>query len=153
MKINEFNLSLGKPAALFDTTHPDWAPTVNLGYGGQNVVSSERYDRQKRRKITKIEKETAHDASCETETQNSKEVEPFDSSVKENWEIDHIHALNAEVKELQHLVEKTTFGSPSFFDSDVKVSFYTGLPNLQVLHIVHDFAAKVLNPSCKGPMC
>ena len=104
MKSNECILSLDKPAALFDTTHPDWAPTLHIGYGGQNVVSSERYDCQKRRKITKIEKETAHDASCETETQNYKEVEPLDSSVKENWELDHIHALNVEVKELQHLV-------------------------------------------------
>ena len=48
------------------------------------------------------------------QTQNSKEIEPLDSPVKENWEIDHIHALNAEVKELQHLVEKTTFGWLTF---------------------------------------
>ena len=34
----------------------------------------------------------------------------------------------------------------------MKVSFYTGLPNLQVLHIVHDFAVKVLNPNCKGTL-
>ena len=33
-----------------------------------------------------------------------------------------------------HLVEKRTFGSPSVFNSDMKVSFYTGQSNLQVLH-------------------
>ena len=61
MKINEFNRSKGKPAALFDTTHPDWVPTLNLSYGEQNAFSAERNERQKRTEITKIQNETAHD--------------------------------------------------------------------------------------------
>ena len=58
MTVNEAILFIGKPAALFDTTHPDWVPALNLGYGAQNVCC-ERYERQNRRKIAKVQSETA----------------------------------------------------------------------------------------------
>ena len=29
-----FILFVGKPAVLYDVSHPDWAPTLNLGHGG-----------------------------------------------------------------------------------------------------------------------
>jgi len=39
----------GKPADLYDTAHPDWGPSINMGHKVPQVPSSEdRYDRAKR---------------------------------------------------------------------------------------------------------
>ena len=70
MKINEFNFSIGKPAALFDTTNPALVLTLNLFYGEQNRFSSERYECQKRRKFKKIQNETVYDAVYHIETRH-----------------------------------------------------------------------------------
>lgn len=33
----------GKPSALFDVDHPDWAPSLNLGYKGKDPDKNGRY--------------------------------------------------------------------------------------------------------------
>ena len=49
---------LGKPAKLFETTHPDWAPSLHLGNENYNsckssstVAATERYERSVKRKV------------------------------------------------------------------------------------------------------
>ena len=42
----------GTPAALYDQTNPDWAPSVNMGYQG-TPQSSKRYERAEERKLKK----------------------------------------------------------------------------------------------------
>ena len=48
---------LGKPTKLFETTHPDWAPSLHLGNENYNscknssTVATERYERSVKRKI------------------------------------------------------------------------------------------------------
>ena len=39
----------GKPASLYDTTHPDWLPTMHMGYKKGKSVDTEKYDRVQRR--------------------------------------------------------------------------------------------------------
>ena len=45
---------LGKPAKLFETTHPDWAPSLHLGnenYNSSSRIATERYERSVKRKV------------------------------------------------------------------------------------------------------
>ena len=50
---------LGKPAKLFGTTHPDWAPSLHLGNENYNswscksssTIATERYERSEKRKV------------------------------------------------------------------------------------------------------
>ncbi|KYB24812.1 hypothetical protein TcasGA2_TC031925 [Tribolium castaneum] len=41
----------GKPAALKDTTHPDWVPSKNMGYNVTGKKKLERYQRCKAREV------------------------------------------------------------------------------------------------------
>ena len=53
---------LGKPANLFETTHPDWAPSLHLGNENYNswscksssTVATERYERSMKRKVLAV---------------------------------------------------------------------------------------------------
>ena len=53
---------LGKPAKLFGTTHPDWAPSLHLGNENYNswscksssTVTTERYERSMKRKVLAV---------------------------------------------------------------------------------------------------
>ena len=50
---------MGRPAALFEPSKPDWAPSLNLGYKKLSVISSpesacERNARRKRQNENKI---------------------------------------------------------------------------------------------------
>lgn len=50
MVFDTSNLSLGKPSMLEEKEHPDWVPSLLLGYGSlQSESSLIRYRRAKRR--------------------------------------------------------------------------------------------------------
>ena len=56
---------LGRPAALFEPSNPDWAPSLNLGYKKLSVISSpesacERNARRKRRNENKTVQDEKH---------------------------------------------------------------------------------------------
>lgn len=46
----------GKPSALFDVDHPDWAPSLNLGYKGKDPDKNGRYNRRKARRAAASER-------------------------------------------------------------------------------------------------
>ena len=76
-----FVIVSGKPAALFDQTNPDWAPSVNLGY--QNTPqSSRRYERATERKVKKKRLDVAESLiqlSNYTETSRDEQVDIMES--------------------------------------------------------------------------
>lgn len=49
----------GKPAALHETNHPDWAPSLALGYDTRTFSGVDKYQRLKKREQKKRELETA----------------------------------------------------------------------------------------------
>ena len=53
--------SVGRPAALYDYTNPDWIPSLKLGYetGSEVAAAMNRYDRKRARETRK---ETDHEA-------------------------------------------------------------------------------------------
>ena len=76
-----FVIVSGIPAALFDQTNPDWAPSVNLGY--QNTPqSSGRYERATERKVKKKRLDVAESLiqlSNYTETSRDEQVDIMES--------------------------------------------------------------------------
>jgi len=40
---------VGRPAKLTEDIHPDWVPSLNLGYSKKTVENIDRYERQKKR--------------------------------------------------------------------------------------------------------
>ena len=64
-----------EPAKLYDTTNPDWIPSVNMGYTSYHGPDQERYkraeQRAKKRRITPetSDSETMASTFCETATE------------------------------------------------------------------------------------
>lgn len=57
---------VGRPAKIWDEVHPDWAPSLSLGYG-TNARCTDRYERSKKRRAGK--KTAESDAATAASTQ------------------------------------------------------------------------------------
>ena len=143
-----------EPASLYDTTHPDWLPTLHLGHTKVKAVSTDRYERLQRRNA--IQEMEGHlpkiiDAEIEKFVRNEVEelvkkqidkarqyLKPSSVSLTEEVEvlrtnlvaaeqtIEHLKAEQAMVKAVVPFLEED-------FISDEFTRFYTGLPNIGML--------------------
>lgn len=142
----------GKPSTLYDSTNPDWVPSLNLGHSQSlyTPASTTRYMRaqergSKRRRIAFEEQLLREEAEVEnadtncTENVNDKEVQT-DLKLSEMLEEHdrHITHLREEVCN-----NRITF--ESFEKDDVKTLYYTGLPNWEVFSVLFDFVKSDLS--------
>ena len=143
----------GKPAKLYDTTNPDWVPTLNLGHcEGKTGDSLIRHDRAVGR-ATKRRKFNEEQAIAKEERDNQQESireEEKRTQVQKDQEKDEVEKLLCELqksrselddvkKELARTHEKLrahTLDEESFRDNDEKVCFFTGIPKWEVLLVL-----------------
>ena len=140
----------GKPAKLYDTTNPDWVPTLNCeGKTGDSLI---RHDRAVGR-ATKRRKFNEEQAIAKEERDNQQESireEEKRTQVQKDQEKDEVEKLLCELqksrselddvkKELARTHEKLrahTLDEESFRDNDEKVCFFTGIPKWEVLLVL-----------------
>ena len=83
---------LGKPAALYDETHPDWAPTKNMGHSSSSVSkpsSKSALARQKRAKERKSKKrKCVQELFKEMDCQSEMNIIGEGDSEKENIDVE-----------------------------------------------------------------
>lgn len=143
----------GKPAKLYDTTNPDWVPTLNLGhYEAKTGDSLIRHDRAVGR-ATKRRKLNEEQAIAKEERDNQQESireEEKRTQAQKDQEKDEVEKLRCELqksrceldevkKELARTHEKLrahTLDEESFRDNDEKVCFFTGIPKWEVLLVL-----------------
>nr|CAI5841223.1 unnamed protein product [Callosobruchus analis] len=101
------HFTTGKPSVLIDTTHPDWVPTVNMGYGTTKGLASKkllRYQRKQRRH------EVAWEASAPSTS-------------------DAVVVGESEQADMQETDESRIISVDSLRTDSTKLKYYTGLPS------------------------
>ena len=145
----------GKPAGLYDTTNPDWIPTLKLGHQLMKPGDLCRHTRAVARdaKKRKIEEDTIQSA-----TTMASDVESDCTSNSEDL-ADEIEKLNIDLKKTKEELlsvsmnlEKThkelmayRLDEEGFRDNDEKVCYYLGLPKWDVLLAVFTFLQPYLS--------
>ena len=140
----------GKPSALYETTDPNWIPTINLGYELVTISSPEstvaRNDRRKQRSnnLNQINESTEKKKKVVEVNLPQKEIQQIDADGKskeiqtdvsfitsieqENAELKRINTkLAEEITEVKSEIQKYKFNEGKFKDDDQRVSYYTGL--------------------------
>ncbi|XP_068204708.1 uncharacterized protein [Palaemon carinicauda] len=142
-----------RPAALRDTTNPDWAPSVKLGHD-KNTTSpcaADRYQR-KRLRTERIAEELAAAALLDLGNieakgdGDSKSVEVQTDLTSETIIAmqEEINRLMDENKILKEKIDQLTLNEDFFQGNDESVSFYTGLLNFLILMHVLNFMSPYL---------
>ena len=134
----------GKPSALFDQNHPDWAPTKLLGYTSFGSACKDdalsRYERAKIR--AKKVRQSLEEQQKLTEVFDNKEnVFTSNNSVVNNHDCDSVDTKRSCRRvEIQTDTSVTdSFPSPTWFEQDQeRVHFYCGLPNLTIFMAILD---------------
>ena len=145
----------GKPSALYDSTNPDWAPSLQLGHNKVTDVAAARdTDRHQRvlgRKRKKLDIDAAsvlvelQDAAPEiaetaTETGMASQTELHSTTIAAmQIEIQQLLSENLRLKtDLQVSIEKTKLERDFLKENDEKVKYYTGLPDFSTLNFVYE---------------
>ncbi|XP_067668003.1 uncharacterized protein [Haliotis asinina] len=135
----------GSPSALYQDTHPDWIPTLKLGYGkGDNDNKGSRFFRlQQRKEASRLRNLRFHleEEHCETESK----TEPVDHDLTPEKELERckieLNILKSENESLKYendllkkIVHKMKANNTEDFEGDDdKVRYYTGLPSFVTL--------------------
>lgn len=160
------HFTTGKPAKLFETLHPDWLPTMNLGYPKRSFSNSNsRYNRAQNRSINKNQNQQTSVIEFQAESPTSPAITNDDSnaidfmvmvdllsglSMSTQTELT-MHDINLMEKPKNKLIVNTDLstlrseislnkvGTVEWYITDEMVKFYTGLPNLKVLLALFKF--------------
>ena len=159
--------SVGRPAALYDYTNPDWITSLKLGYetGSEVAADLNRYDRKRARETRK---ETDHPSgntvkqprlhspnntcSCSIQTDMhmpsilQTNLVNVDCEVQTDVSMKQFSGIQKELSELQQEVfherqEINQFRmSPETLENDnEKVKYFTGLPSYAVLSTLFQY--------------
>ena len=126
-----------EPAKLYDTTNPDWIPSVNMGYTSYHGPDQERYkraeQRAKKRRITPetSDSETMASTFCETATETKdRECQTDDIFMNEYKNLkstnDSLRKENTELKLKVKYLEQKVLSIEHLKQSDHLLKFYTG---------------------------
>ena len=153
----------GQPSTLYENTHPDWAPSRNLGHDEKRVKANGgvRYARPveravKRSRIEDVQddqdehfdicaskSDTAHnvnDLESGTAVQTSLTQEDVNSTDKKIVQLEgENNYLEGQMAMLKQQMQEKKLDEEAFRDSDAKVWYYTGLPTWPILRILMAF--------------
>ena len=145
---------LGKPSALFEKDNPDWAPNKNLGHEKFKAPNPERFLRQELRRKRKID-ETLQNQESEANDSQENVTELSETVIHTGTQTEvssaDYEALSKDCAKLREEIlilqesKGLAFGTEKFFDSSEKVQYYTGLPNIEVLRVLHDFCLQIVS--------
>jgi len=168
-KVCEKHFYSGKPAYLYNTTDPDWLPTLHLGHKEHGSVTARSLDpsvdrwkrAQEREKWKKIEESlpalvAEEIQSIVMEEIRSVAVEQIETAKQYFKPADHsecsskIEALRMELAQckvhtvaLTSKINQLTFTEECLVDDDF-VKIHTGLPNAKVVKTVFEHVSKTL---------
>ena len=151
----------GKPALLWDRYNVDWKPTLNLGkkdYSKEHDLqaAAARADRAKDRDqarqslLEQQQRELDFAASSGEERLESESMtseipdfqvqEPPEKEATTQTEGPEQNEASSQTEEFDYMFRPAGYQAPDqeYFDSDVKVRFYTGLPSYEVLMVVSE---------------
>ena len=152
----------GKPASLYNTTHPGWLPKLHMGHNSVKPADTERYERlQKRNSMqdlwdqipTVLDAEIEAFLLCEVEAIIVKQINKAKQCFKPSALSSELDTMRKELATAQQTVELLKAelalkGLPPFtdqdFTSDEFTHFYTGLPNIGMLKATFEHAHKTL---------
>ena len=168
------HFTTGKPATLFQKSHPDWAPTLHLGHSNVREETSSRWERRKER----VDKRTAsqveglgqapvalyhHDfGNIESPTPDKPENNPYDVNSSPKFrsveiqtelsmgDLDNIEqklcALDNENKRLKEKVVSVIPIDVQKLQQDKEmVVFLTGIPNYSLLMSLFSFLSESIS--------
>ena len=162
--INYLSFTLGKPAALYDTGSPDWAPNKELGHAELKSPDPVRYLRQDSRRKRQLV-DTTSKGQGEMKV-NVLERDAFDfphidiahiqgmvhtktQTDATSVDLERLEAmwahLQKEVLALKESKRALSFRTEQYVNSCEKVQYFTGLPTIQVLRVVHNFCFKIVD--------
>ena len=155
----------GKPAFLYEVTHPNWLPTLHLGHTKVKAVDTDRYERiQKRNAVQEMEGQLPAIVEAEIEAVVRNEVEtlvmkqldkekqyfkPPTTATREEVDLLHNNLVVAEytidqLKAELAMAKTFTAFSEEDFKSDEFTRFYTGLPNIGILKATFEHVHETL---------
>ena len=155
----------GKPAFLYEVTHPNWLPTLHLGHTKVKAVDTDRYERiQKRNGVQEMEGQLPAIVEAEIEAVVRNEVEtlvmkqldkakqyfkPPTTATREEVDLLHNNLVVAEytidqLKAELAMAKTFTAFSEEDFKSDEFTRFYTGLPNIGILKATFEHVHETL---------
>ena len=138
------NIITERPAPLYNSTNPDWVPSVKMGYETYPTPDQERYTRMQLRKKRKMDaaEDVADDEDLDTGVACQKNIDValvdvacqtysgvFDVVKMEEvlWQLkkDNRH-LQTEASEAKQQAERASFCIESLQNDEQKLIFYTG---------------------------
>lgn len=167
----------GRPAKLQDKLHPDWTPSINMGYPNNSKARLERYQRlQNRTELKKnvvVEVEPIVAPSAEVEVQVPAELTELEQLKQELRDKDEtIKACENKAKQLEDQLKDSTkmfeqklqlkdkgmqkmvdqlkvknMNKADFENNDSKVLYFTGIQNYATLNHLFDFVKDDLSSS------
>ena len=164
LKANVLFSCIGKPADLYDETHPDWAPTKNMRHSSssvskpsfQSALARQKRAKERQNKKRKCVQELFKELDCESEMniigKGDSEKENIDVKTSAREETRSLEctsiAIQTElsmqnIEKVENLKQSQEAGnsvlSMSWFEADEeRVKFYTGLTAMSVLMAVFD---------------
>lgn len=172
LHVCSYHFVSGRPSKLFESSNPDWAPSLHLGYSNNTnaAQSEERFDRRQRRTLTKLTSDSAnaelkhsldedqHPIGHNDNIENNKQVQTdlFDLNavIAEREQLQQQIAMqNEHVKMLNDKLQAYLFTEERFRNNSELVTYYTGLADFNSLMALYkliksDIAVK---RGCLGP--
>lgn len=124
---------------MYDSTNPDWVPSLKMGYETPHTQDLERYNRLQLRKKRKVDA-AAEDADLDTGVACQTDVDKADVACQTDigmFEITKMEAelpklkennqrLQIEISEAKQQVQRASFSAESLQNDEQKLKFYTG---------------------------
>ena len=150
----------GQPSKLYESTHPDWAPSRNLGHDEKRAKASGgmRYARAVERAVKRSRIEDDQDEHfdiCESESDTEHNVNDLESgtAVQTSLTQEEVNSMEKKLVQLEgeknylegqlamlkQEIQEKKLDEEAFRDNDAKVSYYTGLPTWPILRILMVF--------------
>nr|CAI5843550.1 unnamed protein product [Callosobruchus analis] len=145
------HFTTGKPSVLIDTTHPDWVPTVNMGYGTTKGLASKkllRYQRKQRRHEVAWEASapSTSDAVVVGESEQADMQETDAKFVQTDLTSEQLTIMAVGLSSSQKIcrqLESRIISVDSLRTDSTKLKYYTGLPS----NSHFDMVMKLLSPT------
>ena len=132
----------GKSSALYDSTSPDWVPSLKMGHNKAGCINdSDRYERansiKRRAHEVEFKNKIKLDESQVEETGTAVQTDMTNSDIVQLQQ--EVNRLKREIKALIEVKPKDNLSIESFKANNSLVKFYTGLPNWDVFSVVFEF--------------
>lgn len=144
----------GKPADMYNSTSPDWIPSLCLGHNHAQQVDSSRHttaaERDAKRK--KLQEDQVCAASKETEGSDD-DSQIIVSAATEEGVVDNklkkakeeVCGMTMEEAKMKEELAAIACSEKGFENDDDKVCYYTGLPGWKILLVVFNFLEPCLS--------